>query len=155
MPQHLTFTLRPATQADSSKIRALVRAVNINPIGLDWHRFVVASNLVGEIIGCGQVKSHRDGSLELASIAVQPDWRGLGVARTIIEHLLVTHPGELYLTCRAGLEPFYNKFDFFSISEDDMPIYFLWAWRLYVVLKSLGLVGEKLVVMKRDTLTDL
>ena len=105
-------TLRPATAADAAVIRSLVYAARINPTGLDWKRFVVAPGPNGEVIGCAQIKPHRDGSRELASLVVAPAWRGNGVARAIIEHLVANHPGPLYLTCRASLGPFYERFGF-------------------------------------------
>ena len=82
------FTLRPATLDDASAIRNIISQVRINPLALDWHRFVLAIDTYGLVVGCGQVKPHSDGSLELASIAVLPDWRSKGVARRIIEYLL-------------------------------------------------------------------
>jgi N-acetylglutamate synthase-like GNAT family acetyltransferase len=37
-----SFSLRPATEADFAEIKALIRQVRINPMGLDWRRFTVA-----------------------------------------------------------------------------------------------------------------
>ena len=41
----------------------------------------------GEVIGCAQIKPHRDGSRELASLVVHPDYRGQGIARRMIQYL--------------------------------------------------------------------
>ena len=38
------FFLRPATEADEPEIKALIRQVRINPLGLDWRRFTVTAN---------------------------------------------------------------------------------------------------------------
>ena len=122
----------------------------INPTGLDWRRFVVAVSPQGEVIGCGQVKPHRDGSLELASIAVTPERRGQGVARAIIEHLLAENQGELYLMCRSGLGGLYEKFGFRVIQPDEMPRYFRKISRLVGLVEVLRRDGESLLVMKRD-----
>ena len=78
------FTLRRATNYDFPAIKNLIDAVEINPMGLDWRRFIIAVDKDDHLVGCGQVKQHKDGSLELASIAVQPDWRKQGVARAIV-----------------------------------------------------------------------
>lgn len=102
------------------------------------------------MVGCGQVKNHRDGSRELASIAVVPKWRGKGVARAIIEQLIETHPGELYLTCRASLQPFYERFGFKKIESRQMPKYFRRISRLANVMGVLGIVDQELLVMKRE-----
>jgi len=144
------YDLRPAVSSDAKNIRHIINQVGINPTGLSWKRFVVAINKPGSIIGCGQVKPHKDGSLELASIAVLPDWRGRGIARRIIEQLLEQHPGRLYLTCRAPLEPLYQKFGFQTIQLEDMPPYFQQISRLAALYKKLSHQTDRLLVMRRD-----
>src|SRR5512142_861341 len=104
----MDFVLRPATSDDAAAIRRLIRLVKINPLGLDWRRFALAVDDLGNMLGCGQLKPHEDGLLELASIAVVPEQRGNGVARAIIEHLISIAPRPLYLTCRSHLGPFYE-----------------------------------------------
>jgi amino-acid N-acetyltransferase len=104
--------LRRATAADASFIRRLVYAERLNPLGLNWRRFWLAVDENGRVIGCGQVKPHGDGSRELASIVVLPEWRNQGVASAIIRRLLAENPPPLYLTCRAELTPFYARFGF-------------------------------------------
>ena len=81
------FTLRPANAADFPAIKYLVRSARINPTGLKWSRFVVAENDLGEVIGCGQIKPHKDGSYELASLVVEENYRGQGIARSLVAHL--------------------------------------------------------------------
>jgi N-acetylglutamate synthase-like GNAT family acetyltransferase len=144
------FTLRPATAEDDPAIQRLVQIGHINPTGLDWRRFVMAISPTGEVIGCGQVKPHGDGSRELASIVVDPDWRGLGVARAIIERLLDENSGDLYLMCRSILGPFYEKFGFHSISREEMSRYFRRISRVAGLLRVLQSEGDSLLVMRRD-----
>ena len=143
------YFLRSATSEDIPRIRTLVIAAHINPTGLDWKRFVLAIHARAEVIGCGQIKPHRDGSYELASIVVQPDWRGQGVARGIIEHLLAPEEGPLYLMCRSALGPLYEKFGFRVLKHDEMPKYFQRVSRLTSVIEILRKEGETLLVMKR------
>ena len=119
-------------------------------MGLDWHRFVLAVDENGDMIACGQVKPHRDGSQELASIAVEPGWRGKGAARAIIEYLLEQHPGTLYLTCRSRLGSFYEKFGFRVIPEAELPSYFKLASRFIRLLNALKVTRERILVMKRE-----
>jgi len=140
-------SLRPATAADAAVIRSLVYAARINPTGLEWPRFVVAVSSGGEVIGCGQVKPHRDGSRELASIVVAPEWRGNGTASTIIEHLIESTPGPLYLTCRAVLGPFYERFGFRTVGEAEMAPYFRKLSRLARLIGFLGKESGGMLVM--------
>lgn len=106
------ITLRRAAASDSPLIRRLIYAERLNPLGLNWRRFWLAVDEHGRVIGCGQVKPHGDGSRELASIVVLPEWRNRGVASAIIRRLLTETPPPLYLTCRAELTPFYARFGF-------------------------------------------
>ena len=143
--------LRPAIKADAPGIRALVHQAQINPLDLDWPRFVVAVNQDGELVGCGQVKTHRDGSRELASIVVASEFRNQGVARAIIEHLTAQYPGTLYLTCRPSLGAFYEKFGYQIIQAGEMPVYFRRVSHLFRLMSKTGILGDEgLLVMRRD-----
>ena len=118
------YVVRRAREEEAGAIKDLIHAVGINPMGLDWRRFLVAVDARDQVIGTGQLKPHRGGILELASVAVVPEHRGEGLARAIIEHLLQDSPRPLYLTCRSRLEPFYEKFGFRAISYEEMPRYY-------------------------------
>ncbi len=144
------YQLRPATEKDAADIRALIRLVGINPMSLDWRRFLVAVLQDGSLVGCGQIKPHGDGSNELASIAVHPTWQHQGIAAAIIQSLLNDRQGELYLTCRAGLGPFYEKFGFRIATGDELYPYYKRLTHLVGILGKMRLMGEGLLVMKRD-----
>jgi amino-acid N-acetyltransferase len=144
----MNFNLRPATQSDAHSIRRLVRTARINPTGLDWRRFILATLPSGEIIGCGQVKLHADGTRELASIAVAEEYRGEGIARALIENLTNVHPQPIYLTCRANLEDLYEKFGFEVIRPAEMPPYFYRVHTLARILKRVRIMHEDLLVMR-------
>ena len=142
------YHIRAATAVDQPQIKALVRAVRINPIGLRWQRFVVAVDDAGHLIGCGQIKHHRDGSRELASIAVQKEWRKQGVARALIEALVQTQNGPLWLTCMNPLVPFYKRFGFIEVTAADaMPPYFRLAVRFFRLYQRLMRIPGYLAVM--------
>ncbi len=112
------ITIRPAELSDQQAIQKLIRQAHINPTGLAWERFLVAVDDIGKIIGCGQIKPHSDGSKELASIAVIPEYRQQGIASALIKELLAKSTGELYLMCRSSLGPFYERFDFRPVEEE-------------------------------------
>lgn len=143
------ITLRPAQFVDRRQINYLVWRARLNPTGLDWRRFVVASSPDGKVIACAQIKPHRDGSEELASLVVDPDYRNQGIARQIVEHLIQKQDGNLYLMCRASLGDFYRKFGFKVISVPDMPPYFQRVSKLTSIAKFMRKEGETLLVMMR------
>jgi N-acetylglutamate synthase-like GNAT family acetyltransferase len=142
--------LRSAHETDFPAIKALIHETRINPMGLDWRRFTVVETPDGQFVGCGQLKPHSDGTLELASIAVVASQRGKGIARAIIQKLMDDAPRPLYLTCRSQLGPFYEKFGFRGISGDELPKYFRRISRLAIVINSLQLVQDKMLVMVLD-----
>jgi len=145
------FTIRPAGRDDFPAIRSLIKAVHINPTGLDWRRFLVALSTQEELLGCGQIKPHADGSSELASIAVDQRTRGKGIAREIIMGLLArdtTRP--LYLMCRARLELFYNKFKFRIITMEEMPPYFRRISHIAHLFNRDTVPEDRLIVMRLD-----
>lgn len=143
------FSIRSARQSDDQPIRKLIRQSHINPTGLDWSRFLVAVDQEDRVIGCGQVKPHQDGSRELASIAVVPEWRHQRVASAVIRRLLRSGAGELFLVCRSSLGSFYEQFGFYSIEQDNMPPYFKRINRLGRWVRRLEKKGEGFLVMRK------
>jgi len=142
------FNLRSARESESTQIRDLIHLTGINPMGLDWKRFVVAVNERDEMIACGQIKSHGQGIPELASIAVHPEWRGQGVARAIIERLLNDSPRPMYLMCESSMEAMYEKFGFRGVSYEEMPRYFQRISKLAGMVTALAQRHERLLIMK-------
>ena len=144
------YSIRPAFEAESTQIKDLINLVGINPTGLDWKRFIVAVNSGGQVIACGQIKPHGGDIRELASIAVNPEYRGLGVARTVIEILLCENPKPLYLMCVSHNGPMYEKFGFQVIAEKQMPRYFARIKKLFNLADVFRKSGEELLVMKLE-----
>ncbi len=140
--------LRPASATDQPAIERIIRAAHINPMGLDWQRFVVAEQ-DGEVIGTGQIKTHGDGSRELASIAVAPPYQRRRIASAIIGELLARETGPVYLFCRSPLESFYERFGFRRIDHNEMSPYFR---RMYGVATAFWKIAHRpvqVIVMKR------
>jgi N-acetylglutamate synthase-like GNAT family acetyltransferase len=140
------ITLRPAIESDSPHIRSLIHRVGINPMDLNWRHFTIALSAEGDFIGCAQLKPHRDGSLELASLAVEEAYRNQGVARVLIEHLLARSPRPLYLMCRPELQQLYEKFGFRVITAEEMTPYFQRIKRLISIFAGVSSHSGPLVM---------
>jgi N-acetylglutamate synthase-like GNAT family acetyltransferase len=132
----------------SSDDRSLIRRVRINPRDLDWRRFTIAVDGSEKMIGCGQIKFHADGLAVLASIAVEPQYRGRGVARAIIDSLLAGGPRPLYLTCRSTLGSFYAKWGFSEVTRGEMPPYYRRLAGIVSALAPIFARGDHLLVMR-------
>lgn len=146
-----SYTIQPATQAEAKSIHKLIHSVGINPMDLDWRRFLIAADGQGRVLGCGQVKPHGDGTRELASIAVWPEYRRRGIARALIQRLLAENPPPLYLTCLAPMQPFYEPFGFRVLAPDEMSPYFRRIHRVFAIFQKLNPRTERLLVMfKKD-----
>ncbi|MBI5934448.1 MAG: GNAT family N-acetyltransferase [Chloroflexi bacterium] len=145
-----SFTLRPATASDEADIKTLIKLVRINPMDLDWRRFLLASTPDGGLAACAQIKPHADGTRELASLAVSPAWRGRGLARRLVEALIAREARPIYLTCRSGLESFYQKFGFRALEKDELTPYYRRLQKLANTMMKLGGGAETLSVMRLD-----
>jgi N-acetylglutamate synthase-like GNAT family acetyltransferase len=144
------FTIRPALESESKKIKSLIDLVGINPTGLDWQRFIVAVDERGQVIGCGQIKPHGKDIRELASIAVHPEARGRGIARAVIGALLRQNPRPLYLMCMSHNGTLYEKFGFRALADEDLPRYFSRIKKLFNLADVFRKTGEELLVMKLE-----
>ena len=144
------YVLRPAVEQDFPAIKQLIQAVRINPFGLDWRRFIVAETIDGRFAGCGQLKPHGDGTVELASLAVVSSERGNGLASAIIKRLASQAPRPLYLTCRSTLGNFYPKFGFRIVEHEQLPRYFKRLSGLAGFVNSLHLTQDRMLVMVLD-----
>ena len=149
----MAVALRWANEEDAPSIKRIVWEAHLNPLGIAWPRFLVAED-EGRIVGIGQVKVHGDGSRELASIATVPDRQGEGIATAIINALLSTQAGTLYLTCRAPNEKFYERFGFRKVDQTHgSPPYFKRMIRLMNAAQALarlfGLAERGMVMLRK------
>jgi len=143
----MKYKLRSAVKNDSNIIKTLVRQARLNPFDLDWRRFIVATTPQEGVIGCGQIKRHRDGSRELASLVVDPEYRGDGIGKTILEQLLANHPTPVYLTCLSSLMEYYESFGFTVTTNNDLPPYFCRLKRLFNIFRIFSKSQEDLLIM--------
>ncbi|MCC6499869.1 MAG: GNAT family N-acetyltransferase [Anaerolineales bacterium] len=142
------FTLRSAREEDVRQIKDLIRLVGINPMDLDWKRFIIAMDADDRVVGTGQIKPHGTEIHELASIAVLPEFQGQGIARAIIERLLADGSRPLYLTCRSSMEALYQKFGFVTLSYETMPRYYRRLSKLANAMMTFTDRDERILVMK-------
>lgn len=146
----INYSLRSARSADAFAIRMLIYRTELTPLGLNWRRFIIAASHSGELVGCGQIKLHRNHLSELSSLAVVDGWRRQGVAQSLISELLDRHQGSLYLICQESLQPLYEKFEFRPLSDQDIPAYFLRARKLSSWGDRLFGHKERLIVMLKS-----
>jgi N-acetylglutamate synthase-like GNAT family acetyltransferase len=150
---HAPVSLRRARESDAAAIRGIIRKAGINPLGIDWRRFLLAE-VDGHIVGTGQIKPHGDGTRELSSIAVIPEFQRQGIAAQIITALIAGQTGTLYLTCQDRMEHYYDRFGFRKIARDEMTAYFRRLMRFMGVIVGIGRrftpTLPALIVMRRD-----
>jgi amino-acid N-acetyltransferase len=149
----MPLIIRPADADDQYAITAIVRAARIYPRDLDWQRFLLAQ-WGQDIVGVGQVKPHPDGSRELASIAVVPEWQGNGVGSALIRALLSRETGPLHLMCAPQNEQYYERFGFQRIERAAMPPYFRRFDQFVRLLTALTLGRVRVVVMRQVAVLD-
>jgi len=143
--------IRPAQRDDAYKIASMVKDARLNPLGVRWEHFRVALDSREEVIGCAQVKDHRDGSRELASLVVRVKWRGHGVGSALVKALQKEHGPPLWLTSRSRLVPYYQRFGFLNLDAGAYkPVYFRWVSRLVNTVGIIASKDEYLAVMLWD-----
>ena len=141
-------SIRKAKKSDRLAIWRLIIKERLNPININWKRFIVAVLMDGRVIGCSQIKQHNDGSHELASLVVHPDYQRQGLARKIMEHQLKSTDMDLYLMCRAEMGSFYEKFGFTKITGEEMPKFFMRVSRMASRVNR-SHSGDGLLIMQR------
>jgi amino-acid N-acetyltransferase len=115
-----TLVLRAAAPPDQATITQLVHAERLNPHGLDWKNFVLAS-IDDRIVGAVQMRQHADGARELGSLVVAPPHRRQGIAGRLITALLAQHPGTVHvITARANAEH-YRRWGFRTLASRHAP----------------------------------
>lgn len=130
-------TIRSANRAEEDTIRSIVRAARLYPLDLPWQNFVVAEQH-GQIVGVGQIRPHKDGCRELASIAVRPEHQRSGVGSQIVHTLLARASGPLYLLCAAPMESYYVRFGFRRCARAEIPGSLRWKVTIGNLLGNLN-----------------
>lgn len=149
----MAISIRPALQADQQTILSFIRQANLNPRNLDWRHFLVAEE-DGQIVGIRQVKVHSQGTREVASGFVLPEYRRRGVSARLMNEILTRESGPLYTMVNEKWTPYYERFGFQRVDVDQLPADFkkeYWIGRIVTSLISI-FRKEKLdiIPMKRS-----
>lgn len=107
--------------ADEPQIRGILEKLDGDRANFNVSQFMVVKN-EGKIIGCVRIKFFLDGSLELASLAVLPEYQGQGIGSELIRKLLLSKPVRpIFLLTSLDKEEFYKRFGFNIINSDNLP----------------------------------
>jgi amino-acid N-acetyltransferase len=120
MPLPLQCQLRPARASDIGAIRSLVLGAFLDPTQLQWQQFWVITHQE-QIIACGQLRRYGVAQ-ELGSLVVRAGWRGQGLGRALVHHLITQAEGPLYLECLGRRrQEFFTQFGFKAADWQTMP----------------------------------
>ncbi len=149
----MALTIRPARQEDQQTIVSFIRQAKINPRDLHWEHFLVAEEN-GQIIGIRQVKIHSQGTREIASGFVLPEYRRRGVSARLMEELFARERGPLYTMIDEKWAPYYEQFGFQRVTMNQLPPDFHKEYRIGKTITSLISIFRKdkirIIPMKRE-----
>jgi N-acetylglutamate synthase-like GNAT family acetyltransferase len=148
----MRITIRAAREHDHEAIVALVRSERMNPFDLDWRRFLVASD-GGGVAGAVQVRNHFDGSRELGSLVVRPDVRSRGIATRLIDRLMSSAGGPIYMITGARFASHYARWGFTPVEPARAPLgilrNYVFGRLVGVVARAIGRSSKSLAVLAR------
>ncbi len=145
--------VRRAVATDQAAIEALVRGERLNPHGIEWPHFRVATH-GHAVVGAVQMRRHRDGSRELGSLVVSSEYRGRGIASMLIDNLLADQLGPVHLVTARAEAARYVRWGFRAIAPAWAPRavrcnFWLGQFLGGAVALLRGRAPRRLVVLKR------
>lgn len=119
-PVAVSFQLREATEGDRPAINAIYASLGFMPWDPAQDQLLVAT--VGDrLVGCGRLQRFSN-AVELGGMYVHPDFRGHGIARTVLKSLVELLGNEAcYCMPFDHLIPFYEEFGFARCDEQNLP----------------------------------
>jgi N-acetylglutamate synthase-like GNAT family acetyltransferase len=132
----MALTIRSARQEDQETIVSYVRQAKINPRNLHWQNFLIAEE-DQKIVGIRQVKPHAQGTREVASGFVVPEYRRQGISARLMKELLARETGPLYTMVNEKRAPYYEQFGFRRVGVSQLPSDFLREYRIGRIVTSL------------------
>ena len=149
----MTINIRPARQEDQETIVSFIRQAKINPRNLHWQNFLVAEEK-GQAVGIRQVKVHAQGTREVASGFVLPEYRRQGISAQLMKEILRREQGTLYLMCRDRRASYYEPFGFRQVPVSKLPPDYRKEYRIgRMVTTLLSLFSKdrvRIIPMKRE-----
>jgi amino-acid N-acetyltransferase len=149
----MAITIRSAAPEDQAIIVSLIRLAKLNPRNLHWQNFLIAEEN-GQITGIRQVKVHPQGTREVASVFVLPEYRRQGISARLMEELLARETGPLYTMVNEKRAPYYEKFGFRRVEVNELPGDFAREYRIGRIVTALmplfGRERVRIVPLKRD-----
>ncbi len=151
----MSIKLRQATAIDQPVIEKLIKEAHLNTRNIYWTRFLIAEDN-GKIVGIRQVKRHKNGTREVASGLVIPEYRHQGISTQLMNKILETEKGQLYLICDEKWYAYYAKFGFSRVATKALPGDLLSEFRIGKVITSLISIFTpnkiKIIPLKRESL---
>lgn len=147
------ITIRPARQEDQETIVSFIRQAKLNPRNLHWQNFLIAE-AGGQVVGIRQVKVYPQGTREVASGFVLPEYRRRGISAQLMQALLARETGPLYTMVSQKHRLYYEKFGFRQVSPSQLPPDFRKEYRIGRIVTTLLSLFRKervrIVPMRRD-----
>ena len=149
----MAIIIRPAVEADQSTIVSFIQEARLNPRNLSWERFLIAEEN-GKIVGIRQVRMYRDGTREIASGFVLPEYRRRGISAQLMNALLAREAGPVYTMVNEKRSPYYEQFGFRRVKASELPSDFRQEYLLGRLITTLGSLFSKervrIVPLKRE-----
>src|SRR5215207_2168282 len=133
---YVNIAIRPARQEDQQTIVSLVRQAKINRRNLHWQNFLLAEEN-GNIVGIRQVKVYEEGTREVASGFVLPEYRRRGISAQLMNALLARETGPLYTMVDEKRSPYYETFGFRRVDVGQLPADFRKEYRIGRIVTTL------------------
>ena len=149
----MSVIIRPALEADQSMIESLIRQAKINPRNLHWKRFLIAEEN-NQIVGIRQVKVHKQGTREVASGFVLPEYQHRGISALLMNEILSREKGTLYLMCNKKWKKYYEQFGFRDVKLAELPPDFYREYMIGKIMTTLISIfifrNLNIIPMKRE-----
>jgi N-acetylglutamate synthase-like GNAT family acetyltransferase len=129
----MSIIIRPAVESDQRTITSLIRGAHLNPRNLDWSHFLVAEDN-GKMVGIRQVKIHKNGTREVASGFVIPEYRHQGISARLMHEILGRENAPLYLMCNEKWVQYYEQFGFKRVARSELPSDFGREYRIAKII---------------------